>query len=237
MRRILVLLFVLFATSAHAAVTFDDITSADVDALAQATFNHTVDGGCTTPIIIVTAVWYSSTTALTGVTVEGAPAIFVSGATNTDATRRVEMWRLTGVATGVNEIVIDWGGLASGVAAASSYCGVHQTVPLGTPATATGVTTTPTVAVTSAADELVIDALGTGGTATAAVHVSQTERLSLSNLIPGVALLGASEEAGAASVTMSWTLSETDYWAIVGVALKPTSAVATNVPRRVILIE
>jgi hypothetical protein len=52
-----------------------------------------------------------------------------------------------------------------------------------------------------------------------------------------LALLGVSDEAGAASVTMSWTLSETDYWAIVAVALKPTSAVAANVPRRVILIE
>jgi hypothetical protein len=236
MIRLLILLFVLLAGTAHAAPTFDAITSQDVDALSQATFNHTVDGGCTTPIIIVSAAWFSSANALTSVTVGGNPAIFVSGATNTDATRRVEMWRLTGVSTGVNAIVIDWADAVFGVVSAASYCGVHQTVPLGTPATATGITAAPSVAVTSAADELVIDALMSGGTATATAGAGQTEQLSLVHSL-AFALLGVSDEAGAASVTMSWTLSETDYWAIVAVALKPTSAVAANVPRRVILIE
>ncbi|MGQ0579354.1 MAG: DUF6701 domain-containing protein [Betaproteobacteria bacterium] len=111
--------------------------------------------------------------------------------------------------------------------AVSSFTGVDQTTPLGTPATATGaVATTPTVTVTSATGELVIDAMGTKettGNKTAGAGQSE-----IWDGFSGDADGAGSTNAGAASVVMSWTGGVTEEWAIVAVPLKPAAGSATS---------
>lgn len=104
--------------------------------------------------------------------------------------------------------------------AVSSFNGVHQTTPLGTPATANGGTGgTPTVTVSAATGDLVVDFMG-------------SKEQPLGNKTPGAGQtelwdgysnqsIGAgSWKAGAASVPMTWG-GTTEEWANVGVALKP----------------
>ncbi len=82
-----------------------------------------------------------------------------------------------------------------------------------------------TVDVTSASDEVVVDVVGARNAASLTVGAGQTQRW---NLGVGVIDGGGSSESGAATVTMSWTLSDTFEWAIAGVSLKPTAGGACD---------
>jgi hypothetical protein len=108
------------------------------------------------------------------------------------------------------------------VGKAIAWNGVNQSSPVGTPASASGNSTTPSISVTSAANELVIDCVAwtAASSITGTVDASQT---SLFNDAGGATQVSAagSSEAGAASVTMNWTLSGTAQWASCGIALKP----------------
>src|SRR5512136_2166382 len=119
------------------------------------------------------------------------------------------------------------------VAGGISYTGVDQTTPFGAAATAIGNGTAPTVTLSSAVGELVVDTAGirqnTTGNQTLTAGSGQTQRY---NDVSGTAsnsnVRGAgSEKAGAASVTMSWTAASTGAWAIVAAPLKPASSCAT----------
>lgn len=99
-----------------------------------------------------------------------------------------------------------------------TYNGVHQTVSVGTAVTASGNSATPSVVATSAAGELVVDSVTLGGNS-GAPHVSQTQRWLQATSTGG----GMSEEAGAASVTMSWSQTS-GRWTIAAVPLKPSAA-------------
>ena len=98
------------------------------------------------------------------------------------------------------------------------YNGVDQTTPTGTATTNNGSSTTPTVDVSSASGELVVDVVTFGG-GSGTVHASQTQRWLQATATGG----GASEEAGGATVTMSWTQNSAD-WTIAAVPLKPAAA-------------
>lgn len=119
------------------------------------------------------------------------------------------------------------------IAGGASYTGVDQTTPIGTPNSATGATATPTVNITSASGELVVDAIYHAQWAAGTAHTAgagQTARVDVADSGDGNGFLGMSEEAGAASVTMSWSTGPaTQAWAIGGVSLKPAGAVADNV--------
>jgi hypothetical protein len=107
----------------------------------------------------------------------------------------------------------------------STYSGVDQTTPVGTAVTAqsAGVgTTTATVNASSAASELVVDGMITRQGQTITAGANQTDRGNVTDSANWVA--GISEEAGAGTVTMSWTLGSDNLWAIVAVPLKPAAA-------------
>ena len=112
-------------------------------------------------------------------------------------------------------------------AGAVSYTGVNQTTPLGTAASNKGKSTTASVSVSSAAGELVVDAVGRRSDVTSnpiSPGAGQTQRWNThtgANSATNGATGGASEKAGAATVPMSWTWSGSIEWAIAGVSLKP----------------
>ena len=140
----------------------------------------------------------------------------------------VQLWGLVAPSTGANDVVVTYtNSTNSGVdvlmAGAITATNVSQSSPLGTPASATGSSTAATVNVSSATDELVLDIVGTG-TLVSTVGANQTQRwLQNVNFNSQCGNGAMSTEAGAASVTMSWTVTS-DSWAILGVPLKPAGA-------------
>lgn len=146
---------------------------------------------------------------------------------------RAELWGLKAPATGANNVSVQLSAGTNGACAvARSWTDVDQTTPTGSAVAATGSSTSPSVAVTSAAGELVIDACavlsqtGTAPTATAGTGQSQD-----SNNYTGFStqdVFGlASNKAGATSTTMAWTLNVSRPWATTGIALKPVGGGGT----------
>ena len=100
---------------------------------------------------------------------------------------------------------------------AISLTGVDQTTPLGTPVTNYGSTTTPTVTVSSASGNMVVDFICDGGAFSACAQTPNYVQQGSSGV--GAGYTGLSWQAGGASVTNSWTYAD-DWWASIGVDVK-----------------
>lgn len=159
---------------------------------------------------------------ITGVTFNGVSMTELGVVNRAASTMTVWIFGLANPTSG--DVVITGDTSLAAEVTVSHYQGVVQTGSTGTPASADGASDTPSVAVTSATGELVVDAVGwnAGGDGTAGA--SQTKRAEgvVGN---GISMdVATSDEAGAASVTMSWTVASGGAWVIIGVPLKPTSA-------------
>ena len=150
------------------------------------------------------------------------------GAVNISATRILRLYGLANPASGANDIVGTYTGsnLNPGIGG-MSFTDVHQTTSTGTAATAGPTTsTTPSVVVTSATGEMVVDVVGRSLDTAMTPGSGQTERYDQTVGNGGNGRVAGSHEAGAASVTMAWTITS-DLWGIIGISLKP---VATGQP-------
>lgn len=142
------------------------------------------------------------------------------------------MFYLVNPATGTNTVEISQsaGPPTYQMGIATSYTGVHQSSPIGTPVGASAATGAPaTVNASSAVGELVIDGIGHKGGGAMSSQGGQTSRfngLADDNEFRG----GASDEAGATTVTMSWgSFGDPNVpWSIIALPLKPSGGVANN---------
>ncbi len=141
--------------------------------------------------------------------------------TITSNSMRVALFYLVAPATGAHNVVVTASGSTEIDAGAETYIGVDQATPVGAAVTASNQSATATVTVVSAAGELVVDAVGVIQT-TVTVGAGQTQR---HNRVGTNNANGSSTEAGAASVTMSWTLPTSKYWGIVALGMKPNNPV------------
>lgn len=139
---------------------------------------------------------------------------------------------LAAPASGSNTVGVTWAATADEVAAqAISATGVNQGTPTGTvPTTATGTSSTASVTVTAAADDLVVDNAYVASTAIN-VGAGQTQRNNVGN-IGSFSSLAGSTEPGAASVTMTWTWTGGAEWATNGVALKAAAGGGATIYNR-----
>ncbi len=197
------------------APVYDNATSG-TSASTSTTFSHT----CSTRANRLLLVWIAFNDNLTPdpnmvVTYAGVSmsqvgsAVFIGGA----ADKTLWLFQLVAPATGANNVVADWHILGNdfNVISAVSFTNVNQITPLGTPASASGSSTTPSVDVSSNSLEIVVDGVLWNATSV------QTQRTN--DLI--VAIGGGSGTAtGTATTTMAWTLTPTADWAIQGVAVK-----------------
>lgn len=134
----------------------------------------------------------------------------------------ITVFYLIAPATGSNTVsVTPSGSLFDFGASAISLFDVHQTIPLGTAVNAIGSNATPSVTVSSAADELVVDGLVIMNSGTLSVGSGQTQRWNTPTANAFIRYAG-STESGADSTTMSWSNSSSQTWAIVAVPIKPT---------------
>ncbi len=178
----------------------------------------------------------NNTVAVSTVT-DGVAALTSLGSEN-DGTgiRRVEMFYLLNPPSGANSVVVSFsnvnGANVGAVVGAASFTNVNQTTPLGTFAAAAGVAgVNPTVAVVSGPGQMVIDTLAITANRTATAGAGQTARWAQNdgNTNTGTDVYGlGSTEAGAASVTMSETISGGgSTWALGAVSIIPVPPVTT----------
>lgn len=141
--------------------------------------------------------------------------------TQTNGSLGAALYYYVGIGTGAKNYVVSFSEVMNQVIlSVSTYYNVNPSAPIGTAAKNSGSDSTPTVNVSSAVGELVVDC-GVTGNRTVAVGASQAERANQN--FPGNSTHYASDEAGAASVTMSWAITPSaSSWGIVGVPLKPS---------------
>jgi len=144
------------------------------------------------------------------------------------ADTQIELWKLVAPASVTGGIIdIAYAGGSHKAAIARSYYGVDQTTPHDTAQTATGLAgTDPGGTIASAAGDLVVDVIGTDGGAFAPVAgAGQTLVATVESASGGFGrLTAASEEAGATSVTMSWSHTGTDRdWGWIGLNLNASA--------------
>jgi hypothetical protein len=110
---------------------------------------------------------------------------------------------------------------------AESRSGVDTSTPSGTPATATGESTTAAATATSAAGQLVSGIVHVSGSSLTSDGGQTQREISLDWLSAGRSF-GAAENAGAASTTLTWTMSGTETWYVAAIPILPSAGGGTG---------
>jgi uncharacterized repeat protein (TIGR01451 family) len=146
---------------------------------------------------------------------------------------RVEIWYLVAPNTGTNTITVTINKTGGGgnklgvVVGAVDFTGADQTSPIRGSQTASGTSARPSVTIASGNSEMVLDTIATGTTVTATVAAGQTQRwnaASTGNPASHDVLGVGSTQPGAASVTMSETLSASTAWSDEAISIRPPGA-------------
>lgn len=193
-------------------------TAASGASISSLSYTHVCNGG--NKSLLVLYVSLGQTTSDAGLslsaTYAGVSMTSVLGPIHSGGATRgfVQMFRLVAPAPGANTVSITvTGGTADLTAASISFNNVNQTTPIQNATSATGSSTAPSVTVTSATGNVVIDALGVGSNITATGKTFRSYKNL--NLLSAGGNGATSISSGAASVTMSYTVV-TDQWAIIG---------------------
>ncbi len=146
-----------------------------------------------------------------------------------NAEHKTEIFKVVAPAAVTATVRVTMSGTADELVAGTlMMSGVDQTTPNDTAATAAGINSPMTVDVSSETGDLVIDS-AIANTTSITVGGSQTQRW---NISPSTDSGAASTEAGAATVTMSWTFGGGPLrWATIGVNINAAAA-AGSVLRR-----
>lgn len=165
--------------------------------------------------------------AVSSVTYGGVPLTLVGDVlANTNA--RVHLYKLINPPSGTADVVVTMSAIPDKgiIVGVTTFSGVNQTTPLGTFAGTENKNTTPSVAVVSAAGELVYDVVSLR-MANLTVGSGQNEQW---NFATGSEMYGGgSTAAGAASVSANWTASASQDWSIAAVSIKPAPATSNTI--------
>jgi hypothetical protein len=178
------------------------------------TWAHTVASGTNRALFVELAI-DGLGAPVTGVTYDGVAMTFVG---RTSGNHAVEIWSLVNPTVGTANVVVNFGGNTAVAAGATTFNGVDQTSPTGTYVGAWGNSMESSVDVSSATGDLVIDVQNwANNPAGYAVGTGQSPQWTETT----VAQRGTSTtEAGAASVTMSSTVSASSQWEIGAVSIQ-----------------
>jgi predicted outer membrane repeat protein len=207
------------------------LTSQSSDGTSTATtsysFAHNINGG-SDRVLLVSLVLGNSASNATAVEFNGMALGFVAAQNSPTGNVRVELWSLVAPAVGAGTVNITLSTASTLVVGATSYSGVDQAAPIGTPVKGSGNGSTASVVVPASANDLVVDILGARQVSAFGIGANQTQNF-MQIQGTGAADLSAlsTRESGAASVTMDNTLTSADTnWASVAVQLRQ-SAVST----------
>ncbi len=233
-RLLIVLSLLCGAQSASAQVVFDAVgTAADGLTGQTSPFDNTslTIGAGSNTALVAQVIWL-------GAAGTSAAVIWDPAGTNQSLTliksqsgvngQTVQLWGRIAPTSGNKTLRVTWSSAGQElVTQGVSWTGVDQTGGVTTfpnSTSATGNTSSCTVAVTSATNNAVM-AVCVAGTAQAISSVNNTQTL----LVHGHGNLeaGGNRAAGAASVTMTGTYAGTDQWAIVGTDIKASGGATT----------
>jgi hypothetical protein len=191
---------------------------ASVTSGSSLSWNHTItSSGSNRLLLVAVAVGASPDTNTTlAVTYDGVPMTSVGLVhSNNQAQGYVQLFSQKAPASGTRPVQVTLtGGNASLAAGSVSFTGVDQTTPVRNVVTSFGNSASPNVTVTSAPGNMVVDAMVTGcpGTITPSKTLSWVNQV---NCLTAGGVGGQSTAAGAASVTMGYTVPA-DWWGMIG---------------------
>lgn len=185
--------------------------------LTSFSWTHTNTAG---NLLLLFISWTSGTGAISGApTYNGVAMTQIPSSPVASGTSSVAVYYLKNPATGAKTLAFATAGApADGIAGAFCFTQADLGTTFGTTATGSSTTTNPSITVTSAVGEIVVAAVMAQSRTISSFGASQTQ-LFLNNVTAPVG--GGSFKSGAASVTMSATLSATGTWASIGVSVKP----------------
>lgn len=204
------------------AVAFD---ASSVGAGDDPSWSHTCTGSDRL-LVVFTGNWVGSDTEeVTAVTYNG--VALTRHSVHAWNTGYISMWYLIGPATGAHTIAVTTTASNQVSCVASSWTGVDQSTPLGTPVANTGASATPTNAVTVQTGNYALD----GVAALADNLTAGAGQTDLGFLASGHGDgCDSSYKAGTgSSMTMSWSGYVTDNrWASLAVEIKQVAVVSAN---------
>jgi len=209
------------------APVFDVAAASLIFAASSLTYSHTVGSGQNRGLRCGPAYAdaLAGTATISSVTYNGVAMTLVAGSLQTAILAAtydigVANYLLANPDSGANNVVITMSESCDAIFGGSdAWSGVNQNNPAGTAAIATGTSTTPTVNVASATEEVPLAAV-LAEDDTGAFASGDTERWEVGGGA-GAAVSAGSSQIGAASVTMDWSGSmDTIEWVISGFSLK-----------------
>lgn len=193
------------------SVSFDAVSSVDFAGISTTSWTHTPSGTPSNAGACANTAVASGSSAVTSFTYGGVSmAQEVTAEETTTLPKRASIWELgTGIPSGAQTVTVVFtaGSHFGGCAAVTVVGGDPADTFSNSASLAWANPTAATVNCTSAVSELVLDCItvyDAGGSPTATVGASQTERWNRKNAGASTRTAG-STEPGAASVTMSWT--------------------------------
>ena len=210
-------------------VAFDAQSSGGIGNSNTLTIAHTCSG--TERVLLVGVEWNKATsvpTTISSITYNGIALTPGPSAKNAND-EAAAIWYLINPATGANSLIITFSGNCAFQFGGLSYTGVNQTSPISQSSTATGTSTTPSVALTAVAGGYMADSLNALGNLTLTPDASQTQRWNQNRAVGGSRFQGAaSDKANPGSYSMKWTASSSSNWVIAAVALQPPAVTPTT---------
>jgi hypothetical protein len=222
-RYFILLIFLLRASLCAGAIGVGTPNSTTIPTTTGATFSHAVAG--LNPLSILCIQFQDGAAIMSTPTLGGVSMTLVASIADGPGLRGLYMYRLVNPPLGSQIVAINWDSfIGSGVAGIITFNGVDQSSPLGTPVVGNIDNAGPaSINVTSATGELVIDCVAGNDVMNIAANASQSVlwEIDPGSIIPS----GSSTKPGAASVNMSWTLSQATDWKLIGVSVKPLSII------------
>ncbi|MCT2558624.1 hypothetical protein N0B51_06490 [Tsuneonella sp. YG55] len=232
---LLLALVALHSGAVLAQPTVDAVSTNSVNS-STVTFTHTV-GSSSSRLILVTVAIAEKDADVSTVTYAGQPLTLIALTRGKGGDGAIEVWGRVAPAMGTNNVVVTLTKSRPSVIGVTSFFGVNQSAPWGTPATLLGDHFVPSISLAGSATQLIFGGIVTNGDTTyATADPGQTALWSIANGTGGAGLIGAgSTKAGAATNTLTWNLSQKDAWGIVAVPINsggsPTiSATLTSAP-------
>ena len=224
-------------TATVTAASTSSAASTSTSGASSLTFSHTPGTGANRLLLVsVSTSRYIGNSevvpSVTSVTFGGTAMTLVGSRVSSYATSYI--YRLLNPASGAASVVISLSSAGSITAGATTFTGVNQSTPLGTLAANSNSSgsTSASVAVTSAANEVVFGTVAWDRQITVTVPADQTSLWKLqgagyTGVSPYRGVSGAaSTEPGATSVTHSYTSGSSQPWAILAVPVRPAAGSA-----------
>lgn len=209
------------------ALAFDAVSNAHGNGTGPFTFAHSCSGS--DRLLLVLIAHYYLDDVVSGVTYNGDALTAVPNGEDNNGQFNITLYYMVAPDTGSNTVSVSTTGSVYDIGMiAMSFTGADQSTPLGTAVTATGSSTTPSVNISSASGEIVVDGLIIVHSGTLTVGADQTQRVN-TNTANAFIKYASSTESGVSSTTMSWSNSTSQDWAIAGVAVKPVAAAPSGV--------